>query len=589
MRPYEIEVFDREYNFRGNALIDPADFQYEYDFVSLVKNTLVLNPSPLTVRETGTGTAGDMTIALSDLIVIDGEDFRVYGIVTKLETVENALTVTYTDPIALFNHEVLVPADEIKHTSIEAYIKKLLDAAFVNNSDTLQVIPGFTTQTKTTTYGIFDYNDTTEVYVVINLLKDLIFPAFNKYLIGVFFDLNIDSKTLTAKIGRRLNYRTLTLEADLPNVIDTNIIIRQSNNDANKLTLVDTADYAMTEYNFYLHSDYTWNSTDSDRLLPVFNDVYSFDSDLITEDRFWASAKYAISIAEKYININRDLTTEEKGMLEEACSELQPYLPSVKTSAQWTAYFNNIQDQIVSVLMAYRAPFTDYAYERVANYSDLQEEGTGHYCVVYGNADPYFRYDVRTAKGTTSGLDANNVPGSRYPSGESGWETITENGTALYNTNTHVDLHISTTMTIYIILNGYGTDITTYKYNLNIYTPVTANDYTTAINNYKQSAAYAAKFALYKTANFNAILNGYARGLFGQARYKNLIELTVTRDDTLVQPLRIPMSRPVDIIHEGVTYKSILTGFSLLKNGLCKLIFGLIRVELTKILNMKGV
>lgn len=589
MKPYNIEVFDREYNFRGNALIDPADFQYDYDFVSMVKNTLVLKPSPLTVRETGTGTAGDMTIGLSDIVVIDTEDTHVYGVVTKLEAEEDVITVIYTDIKALFNHEVLIPADEIKHTSIEAYIKKLLDAAFVNNSDTLQVIPGLTTVTQTTTYGIFDYNDTTEVYVVINLLKDLIFPAFNKYLIGLFIDLDIPNKTLTVNIGRRMNYNTWTLEADLPNVLDKNIIIRQSNNDTNKLTLVDTADYVMSEYNYYLHPDYTWDTTDSDRILPVINDVYAFDSDLVTEERFWASAKYAISIAEKYININRDLTAEEKSMLEDACSVLQPYLPSVKTSAQWTAYFNNIQNQIVSVLMAYRAPFTDYAYERVANYSDLQEEGTGHYCVVYGNADPYFRYDVRTAKGTTSGLDANNVPGSRYPSGSSGWETITENGTALYNTNTHVDLHISTTMTIYIILNGYGTDITTYKYNLNIYTPVTAGGYTTAINNYKQSAAYAAEFAAYKTANFNAILNGYARGLFGQARYKNLIELTVTRDDPLVQPLMIPMSRPVDIIHEGVTYKSLLTGFSILKNGLYKIIFGLIRVELTKILNMKGV
>ena len=585
-----MEVFDRQYNFRGNALIEPTEFQFDYDFVSMVKNTIVLYKSPLTVRETNTGTAGDMTIALSDFIVINLNGDYEAGIVTKLEAVEDTLTIVYTNFLSLFNHEVLIPADEIKHTSIEDYIKKLLDESFVTNDDESQVIPGMTTVKKTTTYGVFDYNDTTEVYVVINILKDLIFPAFNKYLIGIFIDLNIPAKTMTVNIGRRLNYDDFTIEADLPNIIDTNIVIRQSTNDTNKLTLVDIANYDMTEYHYYLHqSDYSWSSTDSDRILPVVNDVYQFDSDLVTEERFWASAKYALTIAEKYININRDLTANEKSLLEDACAELQPYFSSIRTAAQWENYYNSIQEAIVGVLMSSRVPFRDDTYTRVANYAELQEEGTGHYCVVHGTADPYFRYVVHTEKGTTSGLDSNGIPNSRYPSTSSGWETITEEGTALYNTNTHVDLHVSLTLTIYIILNGYGTDITTYNYNLNIYTPLSSNDFSTAINNYKQSAAYATEYAAYKAANLTAIVNGYARGLFSNAKYKNLIELTLTKDDSLIMPLRLPISRPVNIIHNGVTYSSILTGYSILKNGLCKLIFGLIRVELTKILNMKGV
>ena len=262
MKPYNLEVFDRNYNFRGNALIEPTEFSYNYDLVSIEKNTIVLQNSPLTVRDNASsGSTGDMTIALSDIVVITMGWATPYGIVTKLEAEEDKLTIVYTDLLALFNHEVLIPTDEIKHTSIEAYIKKLLDESFINNDDTLQVIPGLTTATKTTTYGVFDYTDTEEVYVVINLLKDLIFPAFNKYLISVLLDLDIPGKTLTANIGRKTNYSQWCIEADLPNVFDKNFIIRQTSSDVNKLTLVDISNYDMTEYHYYLHpSDYTWDS-----------------------------------------------------------------------------------------------------------------------------------------------------------------------------------------------------------------------------------------------------------------------------------------------------------------------------------------
>lgn len=590
MKPYNVEVFDRQFNFRGNALIEPTEFSYNYDFVSSEKNTIVLEKSPLTVRDdANSGTAGDMSIALSDYIVIQMGWAAPYGVVTKLETEGEKLTITYMDLQELFNHEVLIPADEIKHTSIEAYIKKLIDDAFINNNDALQLIPGLTTEQKTTTYGVFPYNDTTEVYVVINLLKDLIFPAFTKYLIGVFIELSIPDKTITVEIGRRTAYSEWSLEADLPNIIDKNIIIRQSSNDTNKLTLVDIANYNMNEYHYYLHrSDYSWSSTDNDRFMPVVNDVYQFDSDLVTEERFWASAKYALTIAEKYISIGRDLTDNEKSLLTDACNELKPYIQSIRTDAQWHNYYVAIGEQILSVIMGL-TPFNAYPYERVANYADLQEAGTGHYCVSYTIPGHFQTFIVNTAKGTTSGLDASDIPPSHYPPGDSGWITITERGDAKYNTNTHVDLPINMTITINIILNGYGTDITTYNYIVGLTTPLTENDFSTGINNYKQSAAYAAEFAAYKAANLTAIVNGYARGLFESAKYKNLIELTVTRDDTLVYPWSLPISRPVNIIHEGVVYPSIHTGYSFLKNGLVKLVFGLIRVELTKILNMKGV
>lgn len=64
--------------------------------------------------------------------------------------------------------------------------------------------------------------------------------------------------------------------------------------------------------------------------------------------------------------------------------------------------------------------------------------------------------------------------------------------------------------------------------------------------------------------------------------YKNLIELTVLNDDTLVNPDKIDLGQLVSIISNGVAYPSILTGYEIGKTT--KLIFGSIRVDLTKIL-----
>jgi hypothetical protein len=56
----------------------------------------------------------------------------------------------------------------------------------------------------------------------------------------------------------------------------------------------------------------------------------------------------------------------------------------------------------------------------------------------------------------------------------------------------------------------------------------------------------------------------------------------------MIDPQRMNIGQIVNITHDGVSYNSILTGKEV-SGGLVKLIFGTIRLELTKILNMKGV
>lgn len=69
---------------------------------------------------------------------------------------------------------------------------------------------------------------------------------------------------------------------------------------------------------------------------------------------------------------------------------------------------------------------------------------------------------------------------------------------------------------------------------------------------------------------------------FDTESYNNLIELTVLNDDGLVNPKNIFIGQEVMVISGNSAYSSILTGYEI--STKTKLIFGTIRLDLTKIL-----
>ena len=103
------------------------------------------------------------------------------------------------------------------------------------------------------------------------------------------------------------------------------------------------------------------------------------------------------------------------------------------------------------------------------------------------------------------------------------------------------------------------------------------------------TAAYIAEIesALDSAAILNQ-MQSWAESEFAKNSYNNYIEITVLQSDSMIDPQRMNIGQIVNITHGGVSYNSILTGKEV-SGGLVKLIFGTIRLELTKILNMKGV
>ena len=83
-------------------------------------------------------------------------------------------------------------------------------------------------------------------------------------------------------------------------------------------------------------------------------------------------------------------------------------------------------------------------------------------------------------------------------------------------------------------------------------------------------------------SSFESAAISAAHNKFANLSYSNLIELTMMNGDALVKPEELEFGQVADIISDGESYRSILTGRERGKNT--KLVFGTVRLDLTKIL-----
>ena len=88
--------------------------------------------------------------------------------------------------------------------------------------------------------------------------------------------------------------------------------------------------------------------------------------------------------------------------------------------------------------------------------------------------------------------------------------------------------------------------------------------------------------SLEEGGSFDSAAIQEAYNVFANLSYSNLIELTMLNGDSLIKPTEIPFGQVVSILSDGVAYTSILTGKEIGKTT--KLIFGTVRLDLTKIL-----
>lgn len=550
MKPYNIEIFDRQFNFLYTALIDESDFSYKFDAVSPEKNTLTLPTSfkPSELLNEPRAPKGWYV-----RITRDSEEYQ--GVITGFEEGNIQNVITYSQLITLFDCEIPIAAQEITTTTVESYISRVLTSTFINNSDTVQDIYGLSITYSGSTTGSLAYCNVDTTYTAINILNDLLYAAYTTY--GIYTDVTADfgTKHINVNIGI-LTESSMMIEGDLPNVIENNYVIKkQQGSEVNKVIIRDT--YFGVDYFYYLYSDGSFgtdaNPTGKTRIFPTVTSVLLIDRYELAKGL--VDAKY-----NEYINV---------------IAQYSLYNGTIPNNV-WSLFYTavtNLGNKYINLLgvESYRFNFNQYAFHDeefdvwavwTFRQDDIDRFGGN---IAVSQSRTYYR---------TFGSNNKSIMWGNY------YDTQ-------YNYYGHAALDVSgLVIGAYIRLERDPEDIEEYQYDYVMFGETLAKN---AFSAYQRTAEYSQEIVNKSSSQeiLNILMNK-AKAEFAANKYSNLIELTVKQDDTMLSPMDLEIGQVVNIIHEGVSYNSILSGKEI-KGGLVKLIFGTIRLELTKLLNMKGV
>lgn len=259
MKVFNIEIFDRSFTLKGHT--NTEDVQFDEDYLSPDKNEVtVLN----------------IDAGIGDYIRISSGEKEFFGIIESVTSRnEDTVEISYNSFLSLFDTDCLFNTDwQGGSTSLEQTLANLITNMFISNSDTSMNITGLqvATTSSTSNWGFNLKSDTQDMHhCIINMLNVLIIRSMEQYRVRIKVVPDIQNQTITLQIGTNAN-APVTVEADLPNVINKNVVIKETNNDVNKLVVYDTESYTTTR-TYYLHPNGTYNMTNSNRILPVVQEI----------------------------------------------------------------------------------------------------------------------------------------------------------------------------------------------------------------------------------------------------------------------------------------------------------------------------
>lgn len=260
MKQYNVEFFSADFTNVSHTNVSLAS--YSEDYISLEDNEI---------------TVVDCAVEVGYYIRIVKGDTEFFGIVKGVTSPnKREKVVTYSGFLSLFDTDVLFDTDlQGSATTLENALKNLINGLFAG-SDTSMNITGLTIQTTSATadWG-FNLKADTEGkhHCIVNLYNVLITKALEKYSVVIKAVPDVQNKTVTMYIGT-VGGDPINIDADLPNIVEKSIIIRQTSLDVNKLIVYDTANYS-TNRKYYKHPDGSYDRTDSNRITPVVQEIHA--------------------------------------------------------------------------------------------------------------------------------------------------------------------------------------------------------------------------------------------------------------------------------------------------------------------------
>lgn len=293
MRPFNCEIFDRNFNLVQHYNV--ADISYSFDYLSTVENSVVV--------------AYDENVDPGQYVhITNNEDGDYFGRITgvSVDNVANGLSeIRYKPFISLFDAPIMFDTDLQTAAggtgSLEQAIADIITAYWIENTDDVQNVPGLSVLVTSETFD-WGFHITSDVeglhQAIVNFETAIIRRALTKYRISLKTEINLNDKTIVVTVGSQA-VADFVIEVDLPSVIKKRVLINETNVDTNKLYLYDNSDLT-TNVVYYKHTDGTISTTDNDRIVPVIFEMKSVTYNQ-EETTFAAAAKQA---ADKFFDVD---------------------------------------------------------------------------------------------------------------------------------------------------------------------------------------------------------------------------------------------------------------------------------------------
>lgn len=281
MQPYNIEIFDRNFDIKQHY--NTENVSYTFDYLDIVENTTLVPYS----KEVERGQYIRLT---------NGEN-TYFGVISGIDVgseVEGFSEIRYKPFMSIFDTDVMFDtnwqpqAGAGSTLTMEEVIVKLITDYWIANTDDDANIPGLEAEEISTTpdWGLHLTSDVKDLHkTIVNFNTSIISRALTKYQIGVYVEPDMNSKAIRIQVGRK-ETAVFKIEADLQSVLDRKIVLNSTTTDTNKLVIYDSADLE-THVIYYKHTDGTHDMTDADRIIPVIQSIQSVNT---SQDTTFAQA-----------------------------------------------------------------------------------------------------------------------------------------------------------------------------------------------------------------------------------------------------------------------------------------------------------
>lgn len=266
MLQYNVEFFDRNLIYVYSCVIDGVPIEDDYISIKVTKIDI-----PAT-QEVSNG----------DFIRVQSDRVNFFGVVSDVSPGKYKTTIAFKPFISLFDEDFLFDTStqsttETQHPTLEQTLLYYIGSIYVNPDDEYQQLPvsieidPLVTQTQKWSFNITPETEGSH-YRIMNLYSSLIVRALKEYGVAIDVIPDFSEKNISLVITKRLS--AFKIDADLNDINVNAIKFNDRQEGINKLEVYNTENYAQC-LTFYVHNDRTWDTEDTNRILPVARSVRS--------------------------------------------------------------------------------------------------------------------------------------------------------------------------------------------------------------------------------------------------------------------------------------------------------------------------